>query len=410
MVALVLEAGAIHDPPGKEGTAYLTGQMLLRGAGSLNQAAIAEELDYLGSALGVRVGRDVTTVSGDALTRNFDAFEKLCALLVTQPTFSDDELEKLKRQTVAELIQVRDSDSALGQRFYVRRLFEAHPYGRAAHGTEASIPTITRDDVVAFYTKHYRQGGAMVGAAGDLDAERLRGFIERTLGALPTGGTGEPPIPPAPQPKGIRVLLVDKPERTQTQVYVGHPTLAATHPDYLPLLVAHTLFGGTFTATLSQEIREKRGWSYGAYSYLSGDKHLGTFSLRFYPAVKDTVPALRLATELYQALVKEGATEEQVEFARRFLVQSHPFSIDTAERKVHELLAALLQGHPADWLDHFPERVGAVTTAEVNAAMKRHLTPDDLLVVVVATAADLEADIAAWGQALRIDKVDYRAE
>lgn len=409
-VVLVLPIGSLQDPPDKEGLAYLTGRMLMKGAGTLSQAQIADELDFLGSSLSVSVGRETLMVSGDALTRNLDAFETLMAAVLTEPTFPQEELDKLKRKTLAELAQIRDDDASLGQRFYVRRLFGAHPYGRRLKGTEESLARITRDDVVAFYKAHFGNANVLVGAAGDIGRDRLDTLIARTLGKLPVQLTPPPAIGEPPAAKGYQLVLVDKPERTQTQVFIGHPTVHATHEDYFPLLVANTVFGGTFTARLNHEIREKRGWSYGAYSSFSTDRRLGTFTIRFYPATKDTVPAMKLADELFTGLVDEGLSPQDVAFAQNYLANSHVFSIDTAERRLHELISARLTGRPDDYLDTFIKKVRAVTPAQVNAALKKHLTPDKVTVVVVATADELKAPLAEWKRPTSTETVDYKSE
>jgi len=406
---LSLPAGALYDPPGKEGLCYLTGQLLLRGAGDLDQAAFSDALDVLGSTLSVGVGRERTTLSGDALTRHLDDFEALVALMLRAPRFDADELDKLKRQTIAELAQVVDNDAALGQRFFLRKLFADHPYGRPVKGTEATIANITVDDVRACYADHFVRGEAHAGASGDVDAERVDLFVNRTLGALPDRAPAPWTIPPCPTPSGHAVILVDKPERSQTQVFIGHTTLDANHPDYLPLLIAQTLFGGTFTARLSHEIREKRGWSYGAYSYLATDRQLGSFTMRFYPSLADTMPATQLATEMFQALVRDGVSDEEVAFARDYLANGHAFSIDTAERRLGELLSARLLGRDDDWVDRFAERIAAITPEAVNAAVRKHLTPDALVTSIVATASDLADAVRAWPEATALDIVDHRA-
>ncbi len=408
--SLTLRVGSLLDPPGKEGLAYLTGQMLTRGAGQLTQETIADELDFLGSHLSVSTGRDTTTLTGDALTRNLDAFEALLGTVLAEPTFPLDELDKLKRQTLAELAQVQDNDSALGQRFFVKRLFAGHPYGRPLKGTSKTIAAISRQDVVDFYRAHFKRGGAVLGVSGDADRARVATFLERTAARLPDAPASAMPVPPATPPAAYGALIVDKPERSQTQVYIGHPTLDANHPDFVPLLVAHTLFGGTFTAKLSHEIREKRGWSYGAYSYLSTDRHLGTFTIRFYPAIGDTLPAIQLADELFAALVKDGVTADEVAFAKSYLVNGHAFAIDTADKRLNELLGAHLQGRPADWVERFRALVDAVTPEQVNAAIRRHLTPDQVVVVVVATAKDLAEPLRTWARVKSVEQVDYRTE
>ena len=146
--ALMLPAGCLHDPPGLEGLAYLTGQLLLCGAGPMSQAEFADELDTIGSSLNAGTGRDALSLSGDALLRHVGDFQRLVASALVEPSLSASELARLKRRTLAELAQVRDNDSALGQRCFMEAAFSGHPYGRRLKGTEESIGRITRDDVV----------------------------------------------------------------------------------------------------------------------------------------------------------------------------------------------------------------------------------------------------------------------
>ncbi|MGM0575040.1 MAG: M16 family metallopeptidase [Myxococcota bacterium] len=405
---LTLRTGLLDDPPGKEGLAYLTGEMLLRGAGDLSQERITEELDYLGATLHVATGRDVTSVTGDALVRNLDAFEDLVSTVLLEPTFPQEELDKLKRQTLAQLQQIRDHDPILGQHFFVRRLFHDHPYGRPLRGTEGSITRITREDVVDFYRRRYRSADVLVGAAGDVERDRVRAFAEATAGRLPDEPAPQVDVPAVEGPDGYRVTLVDKPGRSQTQIFVGHPTLHATHEDYVPLQMGNVVFGGTFTSRLSQEIREKRGWSYGAYSFLHVDRNLGTCLLRFYPSKKDAVPALKVADDLFRSLARDGVTDEELEAARSYVVHSHPMRVETAEKELHERLSARLLERPIDWHERFVERVRDVTRDEVNAALRRHLTPDRVVTCVVCTADDLHPDLVAWDRVDSVEVADYR--
>lgn len=398
-ISLTLRTGLLHDPPGKAGLAYVTGQMLTRGAGERSQADIADELDFLGSTLAVGVGRDTTSIEGDALLRNMDEFQALVADVLAAPTFPAEELEKVKRQTVAELVQVRDHDPSLGRRHFVGALYGDHAYGRPLKGTEESVAALTREDVVAFYEEHYRSGGALIGAAGDLERGRLDEFVAATLHRLPEEDPPGMEVGAHVDTPGYRVVLVDKPERSQTQVFLGHTTLHSTHPDFVALFLGHTIFGGTFTARLSQEIREKRGWSYGAYSYLQTDHRLGTFLMRFYPSAADTVPALEVADGLFRDLVAGGVTEAELEAAKSFLCRSHPMTLETPEKELHERLSILLHQRPEDWLETFVDEVQGTTLEAVDAALRRHLTPDALTVAIVCTASELRPALEAWGRA-----------
>lgn len=407
-VSVNLAGGQLSDPPGKEGLAFLTATMLMRGTTKRTQAQLSEDLDTMGSSLGISVGRQSTSVTGDALTRNLTDFESLVAEVLSEPSFPADELARLKRQTIAELRQVRDNDAALAKRFFVRKFYGDHVYGRPLRGTEASLERITRDDVLNFYRDHYTGDGAISGACGDLDRDRFARFVDTVTGNLPAAGHTPVAIEtPMPWSSSYRLDLVDKPERSQTQVFIGHPTLDANHPDYIPLFVAHTIFGGTFTARLSQEIREKRGWSYGAYSYLHGDRHMGTFIMRFYPAQDDTIPALEVTDQLFRTFHRDGATAQELETCKRYLINSHPMTLETAEKRLHEQLACRLLGRATSWIDEFVAVVRDLTLDEMNEAVRRHMTPDDVLTTVVCTAEPLMERISAWGRPSTTQVIDF---
>ena len=178
----------------------------------------------------------------------------------------------------------------------------------------------------------------------------------------------------------------------------------ARHDDHVALHVANTYFGGTFTSKFTTEIREKRGWSYGASSYLSADRHLGTFSLRFAPSVKDALPAIALSRDLLTELRDHGPTDEEVAFAKGYLINSHPFSIDTPTRQLNERLMSRLQGRPDSFVDDYMEQIAEVDAPAVRAAVARHITPDRLLMTVVCTATDMSEAMRAW-DALGDDEV-----
>jgi len=406
-LAAVMPMRLLDDPPGQEGLTYLTAQMLTRGAGDYDHAALHEELDVLGAQLHVSASRNGTTLSGDVLTRNLDAYESIVTDVLTRPRFDPSEFEKLKRRTLAEIEQVKDHDDALGMRYFVRELFEGHPYGRPSMGTKESLSALTVSDVVACYERHFSSEVRAQAAAGDISPQRLQSFFSATLGQLPPGVV-ELSVPPrASRPAGHHLTLVDKPQRSQTQVFIGQPTIDANHPDALALLIGNMLFGGTFTARLSHEIREKRGWSYGVSSSFGPDRHVGTFIMRFFPGNDQTVPAIRLADSMFQSLVAAGGTVVEVEAAKRYLIQSHPLSMETPERELLQRLGARLLGRDDQWVDRFTEQVSEITTEQVNHALRTHLDPDHLLTTVVCTASDLRDAVDTWDRPTATRTVAY---
>jgi len=389
-----IRGGSLADPPGKEGLAYLAANMLTRGTTRRSQAHIVEDIDVLGSMLDLSVGKEATIVRADALKRNLEGLLDVLTDILTAATFPPEELDKLRRQTQAEIKDLRNHDEYLVRHFFQQLLFDGHPYGRPGKGTISSLDQVGRDDVVAFVHRQLRQDNLFVAASGDVTRAELDDLVERCLGGLPDGREAEPPFARLPPPSGRTVLLVDKAERTQTQVIIGHETVDANDPDYFPLLVANTVFGGTFTARLSREIREKRGWSYGAYSYFSPSRRSGTFSLRFSPNNENTAAAIELSLALLEQLAADGITESELAFGRSYLVNQFPFKIDTVPKRVEQVMSGELLGWPADFLDHYIADVEAVTVDAANAAVRRHIHPADLVIAVLGTADVVRDGIA----------------
>ena len=409
-LSLNLKVGQLLDPEGQEGLAYLTGQMLMRGTEIRSYSQLNEDLDYLGSSFGIAVGRDRIGFSGDALTRHLEDYESLLGEILTCPTFPSAELEKLRRQLLAEFEAVRDHDPTLGKRQFVKQFYGTHPYGRPLKGTPETLAAIDRDAIQGFFQDHFRAEDLIVGAAGDIDQGRLESFVARTTGGLPQGSTSDYTTRPHQAwADGYHVTLVDKPERSQTQVFIGQPAVDANHADYIPLFLANTIFGGTFTARLSQEIREKRGWSYGAYSYLNADRDMGTFTMRFYPGEADTISALKVTDALYTDFCVNGPTDEEIAAAQRYLINAHPMSIETSEKRLHEQLSGRLVGRPDDWLERCLDEVATLDRETVHAAVKRHLNPNNLVVTIVCTAAHLTKELEEWDKPSTLDIVDYQS-
>jgi zinc protease len=182
-------------------------------------------------------------------------------------------------------------------------------------------------------------------------------------------------------------VFVDKPDRTQTQILIGTLGTWPHDPDHVPLTVANAVFGGTFTSRLMNEIRSKRGWSYGAHARLSIDRQRQAFSMWTFPAAEDAPACLALELDLLEKFVNGGITPREAAFIQRYLVRSHAFDIDTAPKRLHQGLDVELLGLPKDYYSTYVEHVKAVTPETANAAVRARIRPEDLLVVVVGTAS-----------------------
>lgn len=380
-------SGASEDPVELAGLTRLCGRLMRRTAGGLRADEVDARIDRMGASMGLDSGYGSTALSGSVLARSFEAFMELLEQVLTAPGFAEDELERLKRETLAELTEVLDSDQQLAQRWFLRGLFAGHPYGRTVIGSEKTLSAIGVEDIRRCYARHFTRENIVFSFAGAAEPERVERAARAIWDALPSGAGSAPPPPEPRSPQGRRLIFVDKPERTQTQILIG---CLGSHPsdeDYYPLLVANTVFGGTFTARLTQEVRAKRGWSYGAYSSLGYDRRRQAFSMWTFPKADDASACLALELEMLADFWKAGISADELGWAKRYLSQSHAFSCDTAAKRVglelDEIVSDLPRGHYAQ----FVRRIGDVTLEQCNQAIQSRLSIEDLTIVVVGTHA-----------------------
>ncbi len=410
-IVVVLRSGAAHDPVGKEGLSRATARMLRRGCSGMSATEIERAIDRLGSEIGSEVASSSTAIAGQVLVRNLDAFVDLLARLLATPTFDDEELGRLLRETHAELLESLDNDRALADRFFRKKLFGNHAYGRTTRGTAASVAAIDREAIRAHHKAHYVRGNAIVAIAGDVTPEHAETVAKKLLSALPDAPRVANGLEEPPPVSGRHLVFVDKPERTQTQILIGSLGTSAHDPDHVPLVVANAIFGGTFTSRLTREVRGKRGWSYGASSRMGVDKKRHSFVMWTFPAQNDAAACAELELGLLEKLVSAGVTEREVKFMQRYLTRSWAFEVDTANKRVHQAVDVEVLELPSDYYEAHLANVAAVTAESASLAVRAHVDPKNLIITVVGTAkTTLDAVKAAIPGLESTEIVPYDAE
>ncbi len=409
-VYAVLKSGSIWDPPELEGVTGLMGEILMRGTQTRTREQIRDELDQLGAEIDVDVAHENIIVVGQTLTRNLDPFLALFSDVILHPKFDSKEIEKLKRETISDLKQMRENDQALVARFFSRQLFQSHPYAMSPDGRESTIARITDKKIQEFYKKHFLTENIFFAASGDLDVQSFSQKIETYFKSLPKGETSSFSYPKPPKLEGRQIILVDKPARTQTQIMIGHVGIDVLNPDFFPLIIANNAFGGGFTARLMHEVRVKRGWSYGAYSWFRPRKEPGEFGMLAFPATKDTVDTLSLMLSLYEEYAKSGITQEEFERSQSNLINEFAFKIDTARRKVGQLLMIELTGLPKDYLETYRDKLQAVTLGQVNQAIQKYSDPKNLIITIVCTAKDIKPKLKAFGSDFKVTIKNFKED
>ena len=394
-VVLDVRTGGEADPAGKAGTAALAAGMLAEGTTTRSALEIADQAAYLGVRVNARTGWEQSIVLLHAPTAQLDSALALFTDVALHPAFNAPDLERVRKVRLTALQQVRDRGPAIADRAYATALYgEQHPYGRPLSGSETSVADITRDDLVKFYTTYFRPNNATLLVVGDVrpdDIERraLALFGNWTRTDVPTVAENSKPAP-----KATRLVLIDKPGAAQSSFRLGGIGVPRSTDDYFAIQVMNTILGGSFTSRLNQNLREARGYTYGANSGFSMRRSAGPFTasaevvsaktdsafiefLKELRAIRDTVPATELAK------------------AKRYLQLGLPQNFETTGDIASQMLPLITYGIPLNFYDTAVQRIGAVTQADVQRVARRYVDPDRLTIVIVGDRKLIEPGLRA---------------
>jgi len=395
---VAIRGGAALDPSGVEGLHRHAALLARRGAAGRDRAQLDDVLDGLGAALDISVSRDAVSLSGLALSRHLDAVIELAADVLAAPLFAPDEHARLLRETPQVLDEIRDDDSALATRWFDWLCCPGYAYGRTSLGTEASLARIERDAAIAVWRREVTADNLVIGLAGDVDEVSARRIVTRLTERLPVSGAHDTAIAvPAAPPAGRRMILVDKSDRTQAQLRIGHLAARYGGPDTAELAVAEAVFGGMFSSRLMQEIRVKRGWTYGAGCALRRSRLPHWFEIWMAAAIDVAGPAVTLTLELLADYAAHGPTDDEVDFARSYLVGAMPFHVATARQRMQLAVRDAVFGLPAGFTARLPEALAQLAASDVRAACRRQLQPDAAVTVAVTTADQAGDALAGAG-------------
>jgi zinc protease len=394
---LLMPGGSALDPPGKEGVAELTADLIRQGTERRGAEELAREIEFLGGSVGGDAVYDFSNVSGEFLRKDLDQGLDLFSDVALHPAFRSAEFRRAQDLTLAGIIAARENPSAIADRCFQVYLYGTHPYGHPSEGTEASVKRLTTADVRAFYERHYDPEGAVLVVIGDAPAAELAEKAVRAFGGWRARGTLPPPPAAPARVQGRKLLLVDKPDATQVHIRIGNVGIARTDPAYIPAVVTSTILGGGFGSRLIDELRVKRSLTYGAWSYFAarrapGDVRVGTFT-----KVATAGETLTLTLDLLHTYAAAGATPEELARAQSLLAGQYPLQLETPGALAGKLADFTAYGLPRSDLEAYPERILAVGLDDVRRIAARYVPADDAAIVVVGPAATIAPQLASLG-------------
>ncbi len=389
-VNVAVKAGAVTDPEGQSGLTNFMGEMLLRGSQLRNKEKLDLELDQMGAQLEVETRSESMIVRGAVLSAELNHFLRLLHEVLTRPSFPEIEIKKLKSEMISALLQEQGNDHAISQRHFTEFLFMGHPYGKPIVGKIRDIEQLDRRKITRHYDKLIREQNMVLVASGDTDKGTLESWASK-LGKDRAGGETIAIVPAPVNAPQKRLQIIDKPERTQTQVQIGQVGALMTDPNYFPLYLGNAAFGGgSFSSRMMVEIRVKRGWSYGAGSAFRYGLKPRSWQAHFSPASKDSSQALGFALELIESLRDKGVTQEEFDLAKESAINGAGFMFNTPKKRVENTLLEKTLRLPDGLMKTYAAELAKVSLSQTNLALKKFLHPDRLAISVLATAKDLK--------------------
>lgn len=392
---LVIPTGATANPANRAGVADLVANMLIEGTTTRNALQIADQTAFLGISLGTASGWDATTVRLSTPIAQLDSALVLFADVSLHPTFPASEFARAREDRLTSLLQLKDRGPAIASLVYPTLLYGSdNPYGRPAIGTPESVSAMVTGDLTEFYHANFAPNGATLIAVGDVTPAEL----DRKIGALFGSWTRHSVVAategPALTAPVTTVYLIDKPGAAQSSFRIGSVGVARATPDYFPLYVMNTTLGGSFTSRLNQDLREDKGYTYGASSQFDMRKYAGPFTAAAEVVSAKSDSALIQFMEQLRG-IRDTVPEGELMKTKRYLQLELPGSFETNGDIARQLSDVALYGLPLDYYNHVVDRIGAVTQADVQRVARKYIDPSHLTVLIVGDSRMIEAPIRA---------------
>lgn len=394
-VTVLVDAGAVADVRGRAGVAHLTAKLLLEGTTTRDGAAVAEAFERLGASIEARADWDATMITVTALAHRLEEALALVGEVIRTPAFSGREVERLRAERLADLLQLRAEPRGLADEMFSRLLYQ--PMSRFAEpdaGDEDSVAAITREDIVAHYAARFTPPAVTLVAAGDVTAAVIRDMAERVFGDWRGAAAKIAPVTDEPARRTRAVHIVSKPDAAQSELRIGHVGISRMHPEYFAVMIMNAVLGGLFSSRINLNLREAHGYTYGAQSYFDWRRERGPWIVSTAVQSDVTDAAAREVIAEIERIRQAPIARDELSLATSYLDGVFPIRYETTAAIAAALATLVVYDLPSDWFDRYRDRVRAVTERDVLRAAERYLHPDQLQMVVVGNAAAVRDRIA----------------
>jgi zinc protease len=397
---MVVLSGGLADKPDYHGLASFTASLLREGTTKRSSKDIAEQVDALGATLTATAGLSslTSTVSTSGLVENLDQTLDLFADVIRNPTFPQTEVDKYKTRTLAQLQFQRSIPQFLAAEQLNRAIYGAnHPASFVAPPAE-SIKKLTSKDLADFHSTYYRPNNAILAIVGDVTMKDIMPKLEKAFGDWQRADVPATTIPPAPAQTESKIYLIDRPGSVQTVLQLGTLGIERTSPDYFAVLLADRVLGGGPSGRLFLNLREDKGYTYGAYSNFGGSKFRGTWVSSSEVRTDVTEGAMKEFMYELNRLRNQPVSAEELDNAKRAIVGSFALSLEQPTTLLQNIITQKLYNLPADYWDTYPQKVAAITAADVQRVAQKYIDLGHLQVVAVGDATKAREVLAKYGK------------
>jgi len=402
---VMVKRGSECDPVGKEGLADLTAEMLTLGSATRDSQQIAREMEQMGAQYAASSGWDASFVEVGGLAGDFSPIMDLLGDMLLHPAFGQGEMRLAQQRRIARLIQQRDEAAVIADETIVQRLMVGTPYAHPPYGTIGSLGQLGEKDPREFYSRHIAPENTVLLVSGDLSAEEIGEKAEELFGTWQPAGSEAEPAPLPTKATGRRIVAVNRPDLTQTQIRVGLLGITRNDPAYIPFRVMNYIFGGGgFSSRLMQRIRAEKGYTYGVGSTFQAGRIPGPFVISTFTPTATTIPAIGEIITVMKEFITLGIDDKELREAKDFLRGSFPLRLETLGQLAGEILRLTLYDIPYNFLATYTEAIEQVTRQEVKALASTYLLPEVLTIVVVGRAEEFFANLRAMGD---VEVVEY---
>lgn len=395
-VVVLIDAGAVCDPQGREGTAQLVAKLLVEGTRELDGAELTEKFESLGASIDASADWDAAAVTMTSLSEHLPQAFSLVGDVIRTPAFRPREVGRLKAERLAELLQLSAEPRGLADELFSRFVYApSSRFARPEGGDEKSVDAIEREHLISFYESRYQPSAVTVIVVGDVSVDAAEKMTRDALGEWKGTTPARISAEDTPARRERAIHLIAKSDAPQSELRIGHVGIPRNHPDFFPVNVMNAVLGGLFNSRINLNLREAHGYTYGAFSAFEWRRQAGPFLV--HTAVKSDVTEAAAREVLLEIdrIRAEAVAADELSLATSYLDGVFPIRFESTASIAAALAVLVIHGLPEDYYDVYRERVRAMTTEQILSAAQRYLHPEELQMVVVGDPSAIRGSLEA---------------